>query len=119
MLRWRGSNEGSKRYGTLFGPHDTIGVLLNHATRTVSFTRNAQHLGLALSAHELGPDIKLEAVSLLVLVKGVRELTYNLGLDSSKPFLCSMDDVACGEEELHCTGEAGMDTNANTHHALP
>jgi hypothetical protein len=69
---------------------------------------------MALSAHELGPDIKLEAISLLVMVHGVREVSYNLGLDPSKPFLCSMDDVACGEEELHCTGEAAIHRTGNT-----
>jgi hypothetical protein len=44
------------------------------------------------------------------MVEGIGELKYNLGgLDGSvkEPYLCSMDDVACDEEELHFRSEWG------------
>jgi hypothetical protein len=99
--------DNSKRYGPKFGPNDTIGVILNRSTRTISFTRNGTHLGVGVTFKELGPDLQLDSMNLLVMVEGIGELYYNLGGSSSRePFLCSMDDVACDEEELHCKGAA-------------
>jgi hypothetical protein len=68
-------------------------------------------MGVAVTPKEMGPDLQLDAMSLLVMVEGIGELKYNLGgLDGSvkEPFLCSMDDVACDEEELHFRSECGV-----------
>ncbi len=73
---------------------------MNRAFRSISFTRNGAHLGVAVSGKNFAASIQLEDMDALVSAKGIAELHANYGLDAAKPFLCSLDDVMCEEEEL-------------------
>lgn len=87
---------------------DAAGVILNRSTRTISFTRNGVHLGLAVSAGEICKELDLDKINLMIWVEGIEELVYNFGTDPSLPFASPMDDIYCDEEELHCKGKACM-----------
>ncbi len=75
-------------------------MVFNRAFRSISFTRNAVHLGVAVSGKNFAASIQLEDMNALVRATNLAELHINYGLDAAKPFLCSLDDVMCEEEEL-------------------
>lgn len=46
--RYSGSLSSGRQYGPKFGKGDTIGVIFNRAYSTISFTKNGEHLGVAV-----------------------------------------------------------------------
>ncbi len=81
-------------------------MLFNRACRSISFTKNGQHCGLAVWDHTFPSDIALPDVRAMVGWKtsGIKEMFCTFGQKDDPAFVANLDQLMCQEEALHNPG---------------
>ncbi|KAG2495159.1 hypothetical protein HYH03_006767 [Edaphochlamys debaryana] len=94
--RYQGSRSNTKQYGPKYGKGDVIGLVYNRAFRTLSYTRNGQHLGVAAR------NVPTDGQSLFIGF-GHKGITVDVNFGAS-PFAFNPDDLGVDEEAMHNPG---------------